>query len=514
LRDLLAHAQDYRGLAGELPIQDFALLRVILAVLYRAVDAEQAADPLGAWQKLWEADELPQEQIEEYLRRWHDRFDLFHPNAPFFQVADLHTAKDGSKGVDLLMPDSLSDGLFVQRRPTTLTPAEAARWLITCQAYDCSGIKSGAVGDPRVSGGRGYPIGVGWAGWMGGITVTGENLRETLLLNLVLDRPHDSGDRPIWEEEPLTAMPRSGVVVHGQVALLTWPQRRIRLFHDGEVVTAVLVCNGDPVPYTTLLNDELMTAWRYSEAQTKKAKHRTVYMPRSFEPGRAVWRGLESLLPVTGGDSGKPDAAKPAGVLDWSAALAVNGVLAEDRLTTITTVGVQYGPQMASFEEVLHDELAFDVRLALTQHTQAKDYVFAAVSRAVAGVAALRHLAGNLAQAAGGPTDAAQQSAELRGYAELDRPFRDWLRDFRIGADEPGALQAWTDQARQIVLSIGREISASAGTAAWIGRKVKTRQGTELSMTIGLADRRFRAEVAEKLPYRPSESTQEANDRG
>lgn len=47
----------------------------------------------------------------------------------------------------------------------SMTFAEAARWVVHCQAYDPSGIKSGAVGDAQVKGGRGYPIGTGWCGW-------------------------------------------------------------------------------------------------------------------------------------------------------------------------------------------------------------------------------------------------------------------------------------------------------------------------------------------------------------
>ncbi|NYN06610.1 type I-E CRISPR-associated protein Cse1/CasA, partial [Salmonella enterica subsp. enterica serovar Typhimurium] len=64
-----------------------------------------------------------------------------------------------------------------------LSFAEAARWLVHTQAYDYSGIKPGVEGDPRVKGGKGYPIGTGWSGMTGGTVIRGTTLLETLLLN-------------------------------------------------------------------------------------------------------------------------------------------------------------------------------------------------------------------------------------------------------------------------------------------------------------------------------------------
>ena len=71
---------------------------------------------------------------------------------------------------------------------SSISVAEAAQMVVHVMAYDYSGIKSGAVGDPRVKGGKGYPTGIGWAGWLGGTLLKGANLKETLLLNYVPQR--------------------------------------------------------------------------------------------------------------------------------------------------------------------------------------------------------------------------------------------------------------------------------------------------------------------------------------
>ena len=99
------------------------------------------------------------------------------------QVHDLHTAKGDTKPVSRLVLDSESE-YFSQRAEVALKSlsfAEAARYLVTLHAYDYSGIKSGAVGDPRVKGGKGYPLGVGWYGATGKVIVHGANMMETLL---------------------------------------------------------------------------------------------------------------------------------------------------------------------------------------------------------------------------------------------------------------------------------------------------------------------------------------------
>ncbi|MGO4758147.1 type I-E CRISPR-associated protein Cse1/CasA, partial [Streptomyces sp. 2MCAF27] len=90
LRDVFAQAGDLRRLVGDVPTQEFALLRLILAVLHDAVDGPEDVD---VWEKLWEAND-PFAAVPDYLERHRQRFDLLHPTYPFFQVADLRTDKD------------------------------------------------------------------------------------------------------------------------------------------------------------------------------------------------------------------------------------------------------------------------------------------------------------------------------------------------------------------------------------------------------------------------------------
>lgn len=254
LRDVFARAHELRSIVGEVPTQTFAIMRLLLAILHRAVDGP--ADDV-TWGKLWEQPALPGAGVSAYLDHFRHRFDLLSTETPFYQVAELRTAKDDILGLDRLIADVPVNAYFFTTRLASgidrVSLAEAARWVVHCQAFDPSGIRSGAVGDPRVKGGRGYPIGTGWAGALGGVIAEGATLRETLLLNLVpneeLELPPTADDLPVWERDPdgPSATFNDEHEPAGPLQLYTWQSRRIRLFHDPEGVHGVLIANGDKI---------------------------------------------------------------------------------------------------------------------------------------------------------------------------------------------------------------------------------------------------------------------------
>src|SRR5438067_381123 len=85
LLELFEQASELRMIACELPTQTFAILRLALAILHRATDGPPGET---AWQTLWRAHRLPLPDIADYLNAFRDRFDLLHPEQPFYQVAD------------------------------------------------------------------------------------------------------------------------------------------------------------------------------------------------------------------------------------------------------------------------------------------------------------------------------------------------------------------------------------------------------------------------------------------
>lgn len=488
---------------GDLPTQGFAILRVALAVLSRATGGPRDED---AWQELWEAGEPPMPAIEAYLEQCRDRFDLFHPATPFFQVADLRTAKGEHSGLAKLVADVPAGHPYFTTRSgiglDRLTPAEAARWLVHLQAFDISGIKSGAVGDPRVKGGKGYPIGVGWAGNLGGLVVQGEDLWRTLLLNLIpRDQPNlvQSGpdDLPAWErpvdsaaeDDDLASRPR------GPVDLYTWQSRRVRLVGDRSGVTGILVANGDRLTVQNRLRVEPMTAWRRSEPQQKKLGIPLVYMPQGHVPGRALWRGLATTLPLVS-PRGKADGGQPhvsASVVEWAAR-----ALDRRYRVQLSAVGMVYGTQSALVDDVVDDRLVMSVSVLDAVHPALPQAVVDAVRASEEAVLALRNLASNVAKAAGAEpalADGQRERSAERAYAALDGPFRRWLADLGPDTDAEEARIAWHRTAWRILRRLGDAVVLGAGPAAWVGREVRGRR-----VTAPEADSWFRSALAKALP--------------
>lgn len=494
LIETFERAPEVRDIVGEVPTQTFAIARLLLAILHRALGPDFRS--VDEWSDLWQQG-IPVAGVAEYLERHRERFDLLHPVTPFYQVADLHTAKNEVKSVVPLIVDVPSNNrLFTGRAGTALEGigfAEAARWVVHAHAYDPSGIKSGMVGDDRVKGGRGYPIGTGWAGALGGILIEGKNLAETLLLNLV-PVPEDlvSSDLPPWEREPDTAAARSDETVHGPIDLLTWQSRRIRLVRDGDRVVGCVLGNGDRIAPQNRFDKEFHSAWRYSKPQTQKSGQDT-YMPREHLLGRAFWRGISGIVVhETPPPSSGPEPWKAPATVNWLLTLRAEDLLTREQPIAPRAFGIVYGSNQSVVSEIIDDR--FMLPLAALDEAGQEELAGAAqrgVAAADLAARELMRLAGNLALAAGGSPDGPRERAGEAAYALLDRPFRTWLAELDPAVDGEAQLNAWRVEAKQLIVGLGEEYVARAGASAWVGRTV-TIGGKNVLMKTNIAEQWFR----------------------
>lgn len=509
LRQLFAESEQFVSLTGELPTQVMAILRLLLAVLHSAL---RGPEDERVWHSLWQSARLPFSDIDSYLDEFDERFDLLHPRTPFYQVADLSSGRGENFGLERLILDVPNNEPYLTSRlgPALerISPAEAARWLVTCQAYDTSGIKTGAVGDPRVKGGRGYPIGPGLCGSIGGIFLEGRTIRETLLLNLIpYNVPyltHDERDCPVWERPPQgpAEEPDATRGPFGRLSLYTWQSRRIRLFGDETAITGALVANGDKLEWTDLHYIEPMTAWRRNSKREKELKRSPVYLPALHDHTRALWRGLDALLPAAGasGDREGPPTLAPA-LAQWAARLRNAGYVERGFRVSTRAVGVAYGTQQAVVDEIYHDSLTLNISAFVATHSLAALIVDSARD-ADEAVKRLRRLAENLTRAAGSrgkdrtdPARAAADRAAMLAYAELDQHFRQWVSTLDDDVEPVAARTAWQQTVRRVVLDIGADLVTQAGPSAWVGRQV----GNEYLST-PLAELWFRSGLNNALP--------------
>ena len=472
---------------------DVAILGMVTVVLFRAILADSAEyrelhnSPKSWIQSVRSGDPERLKFIFDYLEKYKNRFDLFDTERPFMQVADLHTSKGEVKPVSRLVLDSESEyfSMRAEQTLTSLSYAEAARYLVTVQAYDYSGIKSGAVGDPRAKGGKGYPLGVGWYGTTGKIIVHGENLIETLLYCIDYEqllnvervkgkkRPLALKDKPVWERElPDTAAPRAytggdptkykdePTPATGMCEILTWQSRRVRLFPENGRVTGVLVSNGDKWFDRNTYTDPL-TAYRYSKNQSTQT--RPVWMPKVHSAERTLWRGVDALLTRLNSSEAKQD--KPAPVIQQ---IASGKYFPTGAKAHVQLIGVVYGNQSAVIEGTIDESLTLELALLTEQGTQISTMVRDNIQTTMNAAIALGQYAGDLLRAAGKEYEfrpAVTESALHR----MEDEFRTWLEKLHASDDVSSQEDEWQLQVRRILEDEADQLAVNAGPKAAIG---------------------------------------------
>jgi len=496
LVDALGKAHEFLGLAGEMPTMVPALLRqVLLPILLDALSPPRSEEE---WGDRWRTGRFDVAAIGAYLEQHRDRFDLFSVKQPFAQVAGLSTARGEVKASSLLVP-AIATGnnvpLFTARTegdPVRLTFAQAARWLLHAHCWDTAAIKSGAVGDPAVKNGKTTANPVGALGKLGVVVLLGDNLFQTLMLNLrVLPSGLEPIDLPQWRRPPATAA-WSARPAAGLLDLLTWQSRRIRLIpEDGgaSVVTSVVLAAGDRLPATP--EDEPHTAW---VAVNKPEPGQAPWRPRRHDSGKAAWRGLDSLLTLRGSEGTKRYSTSL--LLEQIARLEASELPDEFPLR-VQTVGVEYGNQSAVVENVVFDEVPLPVA-ALRDNPELRLVIEECASEAENLADAIDYLDGDLRRAAGGeptPWNQGQRPGTLV-IQQLDPVMRRVLaglsnQPWRV--DE--ARDAWRATARRIVQEIARHIQAAAPPTAYRGRK----DDRNHLQRVAIADLRFRRRLSDVL---------------
>lgn len=534
LLEVFEAAEDIAGIRGDLPTVPIAIEGVLQAILRRALwkrsDDHDDLDLVLDWWDDWGA---TIELVSGYLGKWRPRFDLRHPAHPFFQVCDLRTKNNDTKPLSVLIPDMGSDKevLFAMRRGSateSLSWSAAARWLVHIQAFDVSGIRSGAVGDRRVKGGKGFPIGPGWTAQLGVVTPRLSNLKEALLLSIP---PSGVGglnfdvesDLPAWERPPLTAEEEviGGRPPRGPADLATWQSRRVRLIGDDSGVTEVVLSQGDRATPQNRQNLEPRTSWRYSTPQSKKFKE-IVYMPRELDAESAMWQGLEALFPSAStmvqkvkDRSGKvvetPRFRVPATV-EWAAKIAncLDSPLT-DREVNLESVGVVLGSNQSVVDEIIADHLVFPATLLDQSHRawriEARQWATLAdqVSRALAT------FAGQLAEAAGAENTEGVRGQARQSFLTVTEPYYRKLLHV-IGTDSCPDIELvkrrWRTTLWKLANQIRNNLIDEFGPSALIGVE-KSIGGSGYRVSAGSAERWVSQRLRELL-YTPEDKPDDA----
>jgi len=304
LRDTLTQAHQLREIRGDTPLETAALHRLLLAVLHCVFDGPKNRP---AWIEMWKQGQgqFGGQPVEDYLLRAdiYPRFDLFHPQRPFYQSLDPRAGEKSVITLVLQMASGNNATLFdhhTEQVGVALTPSQAARTLIASQAFGIGGLSG--LPDKFTD----APCAKGTVFFAASISVF-----ETLMLNLVRyyeDEPlpqSNADDCPAWEMDDPFVPDRN--LPRGYLDYLTWHNRRIWLYPEISA-QGVVVKRMSWAPGLRLQAEDIDPMKQYIAGKEG-------FRVLCFQPERALWRDSAVLLRVG-------DKDKPPHIVKWMADLA------------------------------------------------------------------------------------------------------------------------------------------------------------------------------------------------
>ena len=485
--ELFEHAHEAQELAGELPTQDIAIMRLLLAIMHGTFvteNIETVYDAIELWTDLWEEKQFRFDEIKAYLEPYHDRFWLFHPTQPFYQSAHIQQNMDAYKAAkmkkevvpsesnwktvarlvgDLFQSDN-KQRLFPVRTGVSqqeLTYSEAARWLLHLNGFDDNSAKMPV------------PQNVGYLGQLGLLYAKGRNLFETLMLNFVLadDRNEvfsdgEENSYAYWEKPVCEAVEQEIPQSRAQKDLLTMQSRRILLHREHGMVTGYLLTMGDYFARDTSLLNETMTVWKEDKVRG--------FLPKVHQLSCQIWRDFSSLL----GMNVNTKVRRP-GVIHWLQILCDE--IDELKLLCICAIGVSYKKSGPSWQiiDYIQDSLSINYSLLDKMNEVWIQEVINVLGKMKNAVGSLGDFAVDVAEASGcnlqGSLSVKQKEiakfAQEEGYYYLDQAFRRWLLGVNPDRDELEVkIVEWLRIAKKMLLQLAQEQLNQCSDIALVGR--------------------------------------------
>ena len=520
--ELFENAQKYLRLAGETEAQNFAMLRLLLAVLhtvfsrldvngkpYAGVNLDERFKPISekissghddyyrdletTWYSLWELGAFP-DIVRDYLQKWTDHFYLFDEEFPFYQVSaqDLvelkpqNFKKDNFAGKNLNRNISESGNKVALFSPkyanhgnkSKLTEAQIARWLVALQGY--IGVSDKAFFANTTDTAK------GWLYNLGGLYVEGESLFESLMLNFIPIHEESLGldyipqQHPCWELSGVDFVNRrfASKIVDNLAELYTvWG--RAAFIDPHTDVFKPFSMGIIKLPELNLQDAfiEPMTLWRWND----KGAYKGSYTPSNHIPNQALWRSF-NVIALKGEKYHRP------GIMLWIEHI-------EDRISlpviTLQSVGLVEHSIKASKIPIddISDYLQIADQLLFDQDTERWTIRIDAEVQLIKKLIEwhLKSFANHLNTIRNSKNAGFVDGVVQKAYFAIDQPFRNWLVSIDPTDSPEEKIRDWRGQLFAVLKDQADELVKNASKRDYLGRVIKKKesdQGKELNIAI------------------------------
>lgn len=505
--EFFKNAHKYLDMGGDTKTQDFAVMRVLIAVIhtvfsrvdssgkpyeyfsvddkFRQLDLidefdvdDYENDLIETWLDIWKMKKFPDIAVN-YLEAWRDRFYLFDDKYPFFQVTkeDIEPSKLNKSKPSEFLGKNMNRKISESGNKTTLfspkydkdnnkeilNEDEIARWLINLQGYI-------GLSDKVIFGKEKYKSSKGWLFDLGGIFIRGENIFETLMLNCVLANKNQDNlfniQVPCWEFESKDLLKKyistQGDIYDNEVSLLTAWSRAVYI--DSNLDTSKpFTCSIVKLPDVDHQDKfiEQMTIWRYNDSGDNKGK----YTPRKHQSSKAIWRTFGLITGVN-------DENKKPGVIEWlnniSSVLDSYGL--DKNKLCISSVSMQDDANATSWvptDEII-DQIIISEKIFLDQEWLSRiNSTIEDTKKIVGGV--YKRFIDDIKQIRNMKDSNYSEIKVEEMYYSIDSYFREWLSKLGFDDTKEDKVFEWNARLKKIILNETDKIIESSSNRDYKG---------------------------------------------
>lgn len=519
LLDVFEDAASYQRLAGDMASQDLVILRLLVAILtivYSRVDANgevyewltldekmhikeeeeedyEYDDLVNTWQLLYKNGKFSK-SVAQYLKENSSKFD-FLGNDPFYQVnKEVYDEEvPANKKVNIKSPKGTVDIKQINRTisesnnsPAIFSPrtrqtknevnlAQLVRWIITYQSF------TSVTDKTKVNSKKKFSVSAGWLYGLNPVFAQGENLFQTLMLNLVFPEEYKE-EKPFWEFENAVEYIEflKDEPFARDLSISTLYTLWSRMLHiewiDDE---PIIFTTGLPKLDSTEAFVEPMTTWRRN-TKTGEVYPATKHLT---DLTKAMWRNFGQYVRTT--DSEELEDMHEPEIIKWLRNVQDNEYLPTDtsltlRTTTLISDGnatsqspvVEVNDQFRIKAEVLFDKNDKDYwpedienMIDLTQQVGKDFWIF------TNNISKLRGLDG---------TDFADNST-AKFYESLNLPFLTWLASLRNDQERADKTAEWKRILKRIAITKAEELLKHASPRDIIGQESSKEEGNGIN---------------------------------